>query len=308
MSYIFQPLQIRQVQLKNRLVCSPMCQYSSTDGFANDWHLVHLGSRAVGGTGLIIAEASAVSPEGRITPADLGIWKDEHIDFLGRICSFIAAREAVPGIQLAHAGRKASHHVPWKGGGALQADENPWDTMAPSPIPFKEGEPPPKELISEGIKKVIRDFEQAAIRAKKAGFKLIEIHAAHGYLLHEFLSPLSNHRTDEWGGSFENRIRLLIRIIEAVKKQWPEEFPFFVRISATDWVAEGWDIEDSIALAKILKSKGVDLVDCSSGGNVPGAKIPVGPLYQVTFAEKIKKESGIMTGAVGMITTAREAE
>src|SRR2546421_8589852 len=234
MSNLFQPLRIRQVALKNRIVCSPMCQYSSFDGFANDWHLVHLGSRAVGGAGLIIAEASAVSPEGRITLADLGIWKDEHIDFLNRICRFIALQKSVPGIQLAHAGRKASHHRPWEGAGPLQADEDPWETVAPSAIPFKENEPPPKELDEEGIHKVIHDFEQASIRAARAGFRVIEIHAAHGYLIHEFLSPLSNHRTDAWGGSFENRIRLLIQIVETIRKSWPENLPLFVRISATD--------------------------------------------------------------------------
>jgi 2,4-dienoyl-CoA reductase-like NADH-dependent reductase (Old Yellow Enzyme family) len=308
MSLLFQPLQLRRIQLKNRIAVSPMCQYSSEDGFANDWHLVHLGSRAVGGAGLIIVEATAVSPEGRITPSDLGIWKDEHIGFLKRITSFIESQDTVPGIQLAHAGRKASHHIPWKGGAALTADEGAWQTMAPSAIPFKEGEPAPLAMEKEDISQLVTDFHAAAERALKAGFKLIEIHAAHGYLINEFLSPLSNHRTDEYGGSFNNRIRLLLEIARAIRQIWPVEFPLSVRISATDWVDNGWSVDDSVKLAEILKNEDVDLVDCSSGGNSPAQKIQTGPLYQTSFAERIKKETGMRTGAVGLITTAQQAE
>lgn len=307
MAKLFEPIQTGNITLKNRIVVSPMCEYSSEDGFANDWHLVHLGSRAVGGAGLIISEAAAVSPEGRITPDDLGIWKDEHISFLQRITTFIKQHGSVAGIQLAHAGRKASHHSPWKGGHALTEAEGAWQTVGPSAIPFKEGTPAPKALEKEGIKKVIKDFQKAAVRSLEAGFQLIEIHAAHGYLIHEFLSPLSNHRNDEYGGSFENRIRLLLQIVSAVQQVIPGNFPLWVRISATDWVEDGWTIDDSIQLAKELKTAGVHLIDCSSGGNI-STKIPVGPLYQTPFASRIKKEAGIMTGAVGLITTAQQAE
>ncbi|QHL87386.1 NADPH dehydrogenase NamA [Nibribacter ruber] len=309
MSSLFTPLTLRGVQLKNRIAISPMCQYSSEDGFANDWHLVHLGSRAVGGTGLIILEATAVSPEGRITPDDLGLWKDEHIPFLQRIASFLHSQGAVAGIQLAHAGRKASHQSPWKGASAIPAHaENGWQTVAPSAVPFLESEPAPQQLDQAGIDKVIADFKAAAQRALAAGFKVIELHGAHGYLLHEFLSPISNQRTDQYGGSFENRTRLLLEVTQAVRTVWPEDYPLLVRLSATDWTEGGWTLEDSIALAKILKDHGVDLIDCSTGGNVPKAPIPVGPLYQLPFAEQIKKEAGIMTGAVGIITTSQEAE
>lgn len=285
-----------------------MCEYSSVDGFANDWHLVHLGSRAVGGAGLIITEAAAVSPQGRITPDDLGIWKDEHILFLQRINAFIEAQGAVPGIQLAHAGRKASHHKPWKGGKPLMPEEGAWQTVAPSAIAFTQDEPTPKEMDKSSIQQCIADFTSAAERAISAGFKVIEIHAAHGYLLNEFLSPISNQRTDEYGGSFENRARLLVEITTAIRKVMGEGLPLFVRISATDWVPGGFDEQDSVQLAEILKAIGVDLIDCSSGGNSPLQKIPVGPMYQVPFAEKIKKQSGILTGAVGLITKAAEAE
>lgn len=308
MSLLFQPLTIRNIQLKNRIVVSPMCQYSATDGFANDWHLVHLGSRAVGGSGLIIMEATAVSPEGRISPGDLGIWKNEHIDFLKRITNFIEVQGTVPAIQLAHAGRKASHHVPWKGNKALAPDEGAWQTVAPSAIPHTEGEPLPKAMTAEDIEKVKNYFSTATKRALQAGFKLVEIHAAHGYLLNEFMSPISNHRTDEYGGSFKNRIRLLLEIVANTRNIIGEAIPLFVRISSTDWVAGGWDEEDSVQLAKILKDKGVDLIDCSSGGNSSEQKIPLVPMYQVQFAEKIKKETGILTGAVGLITSAGEAE
>ena len=307
MSALFQPLQIRSVSLKNRLVVSPMCQYSSVNGFANDWHLVHLGSRAVGGAAIVFTEATAVSAQGRITHHDLGIYQEEHIEFLQRITGFIKQQNSVAGIQLAHAGRKASHHRPWDGGTALQENETPWITEAPSAIAYKDGEPLPHELSKEEIKKIIADFKGAAIRAKEAGFEVIELHGAHGYLLHEFLSPISNQRNDEYGGSFENRIRFVIEITESVRSVWDESLPLFVRLSATDWVEGGWNIEESIELASILKPKAVDLIDCSSGGNSPAQKIPVGPLYQTPFAERIKKETGIMTGAVGLITTSHEA-
>jgi len=286
-----------------------MCEYSSVDGFANDWHLVHLGTRAVGGAGLVLFEATAVSPEGRITFADLGLWKDEHIEKLKQITTFIEQQGAVPGIQLAHAGRKASHDQPWNGGKLIPSDqENGWKTVAPSPIPFTEGTEAPVELDKAGIEKIKADFKAAALRALKAGFKVIELHGAHGYLIHQFFSPLSNKRTDEYGGSFENRIRFLIEIVNSVKEVWPDELPLFVRISATDWTPGGWTPEDSVELAKVLKQNGVDLIDCSTGGNVPHAKIPVRPGYQVEFAEQIKLQTGILTGAVGMITEAKQAE
>jgi 2,4-dienoyl-CoA reductase-like NADH-dependent reductase (Old Yellow Enzyme family) len=308
MANLFEPLKIRSIELKNRIVVSPMCQYSSIDGFANDWHLVHLGSRAVGGASLVIFEATAVSAQGRITPHDLGIYKDEHISFLKRITGFVKQQNAVPGIQLAHAGRKASHHRPWDGNAVLKENEGAWITEAPSAIPFKEGEPVPHELTKEEIKKTVADFKQGALRAIQAGFEVIELHGAHGYLLHEFLSPLSNQRNDEYGGCFENRIRFIVEITEAVREVWSEEKPLFFRISASDWVDGGWDIKESVELSKVLKSKGVDLVDCSSGGNSPVQKIPVGPLYQTPFAERIKKEAGILTGAVGLITTTEECQ
>lgn len=308
MSLLFEPLTIRSVMFKNRIAVSPMCEYSSEDGFANDWHLVHLGSRAIGGAALVMAEATAVSPEGRITPADLGIWKDEHIANLKRITQFIEAHDAVPGIQLAHAGRKASHHVPWQGGEALSVDEGAWLTLAPSAIAFKENEPLPKEMSKEDIAQCIVDFKTAAQRALQAGFKVIELHAAHGYLINEFLSPLSNHRSDEYGGSFENRIRFLLEIVEAVRSVWPQDYPLFVRISATEWIEGGWNGDDSVALAKVLINKGVDLMDCSTGGNISGVRIELHPLYQVPFAELVKKETGMRSGAVGLITTPQECE
>jgi 2,4-dienoyl-CoA reductase-like NADH-dependent reductase (Old Yellow Enzyme family) len=308
MSALFNPLKIRSIEFKNRIGVSPMCMYSSKDGFANDWHLVHLGSRAVGGAGLVICEATAVSPEGRITPDDLGIWKEEHIESLKRITDFIAQHGAVPGIQLAHAGRKASHSSPWTGGKVVAAGEGGWQTVAPSAIPFKEGEPEPTALDTNGIKKVITDFKSAAQRALQAGFKVAEIHAAHGYLIQEFLSPISNKRTDEYGGSFKNRIRLLQEVIKSVRAVWPEEYPLFVRISATDWTEGGWTADDSVDLAIALKDSGVDLIDCSSGGNVAKADIPVEPGYQVPFAERIRKETGMLTAAVGLITEPKLAE
>ncbi|MEP7257946.1 MAG: NADH:flavin oxidoreductase/NADH oxidase [Flavitalea sp.] len=308
MAGLFDILTIRGIEFRNRITVSPMCQYSSVDGFANDWHLVHLGSRAVGGAGLVLTEATAVSPEGRISPDDLGIWKDDHILFLKRIAEFIDLMGAVPGIQLAHAGRKASMHSPFKGGSTLTAAEGAWQTVAPSVIPFSDTYPVPRELTTLEIQQVVADFKQAAVRALAAGFKVIELHAAHGYLLNEFMSPISNHRKDEYGGSFENNIRVLLETITAVRSVWPDHLPLFVRISASDWVEGGWTAEDSVKLAIILKNHEVDLIDCSSGGNSSQAKIPVGPLYQAHFAEKVKKETGMMTGAVGLITTAAEAE
>jgi 2,4-dienoyl-CoA reductase-like NADH-dependent reductase (Old Yellow Enzyme family) len=306
MSTLFEPFALRGLTLKNRLVVSPMCQYSSVDGFANDWHLVHLGSRAVGGAGLLIIEATAVSPEGRITPDDLGIWQDEHVEFLRRINQFMEAQGCVPGVQLAHAGRKASTYASWKGSGAVA--EGGWETVAPSALAFSDNYPLPVALDAVGIKKVIADFRAAAERSVEAGFRLIEIHAAHGYLLHQFLSPLSNQRTDTYGGSFENRIRLMLEVVAAVRQVVPEDYPVIVRISATDWTEGGWTADDSVQLATWLRERGVDLIDASTGGNVPHAKIPVGPGYQVEFAERIRREVGIATGAVGIITTPAEAE
>lgn len=308
MALLFEPIQVRSITFRNRIVVSPMCQYSAEEGFANDWHLVHLGSRAVGGAALVIVEATAISPEGRISPGDLGIWLDDHIPALSRIAAFIHEQGSVAGIQIAHAGRKASHAAPWTNGSFLSEEEGGWKTVAPSALPFAAGDSLPHALTPEGIENVIIDFHAAAKRALEAGFKVLEIHAAHGYLLHEFLSPLSNFRTDEYGGSFENRIRLLVEVTEAVRRVWPEELPLFVRISASDWVEGGWTPDDSAQLAAVLKEKSVDVIDCSSGGNVPNAQIPAGPNYQVPFAEKIKKGAAIMTGAVGIITDARQAE
>lgn len=307
MSHLFNSLKIKNIELKNRIAVSPMCQYSSMDGFANDWHLVHLGSRAIGGAGLVLTEAIAVSQEGRITPNDLGIWKDEHIPFLNRINNFIEQQGSIAGVQLAHAGRKAGHAQPWEGGNKLKFEDGGWQSIAPSAIPFNEGGSVPEAMTLIEIKKCIDNFQQAALRAKKAGFKVIELHAAHGYLINEFLSPISNNRTDEYGGSFENRIRFLLEIIESVRVVWPEENPLFVRISVTEWTDRAWTESDSIKLVEILKNKTVDLIDCSTGGNVATATIPVEPLFQVKFAESLKKSTGILTGAVGLITTAKEA-
>ncbi|MFN2336830.1 MAG: NADPH dehydrogenase NamA [Bacteroidales bacterium] len=307
MSILLSPLTVRNVTLKNRIAMSPMCQYTARDGFANDWHLVHLGTRAVGGAGLIIAEATAVVPEGRISPGDLGLWSDEHIKGLKRITEFIHGQGSVAGIQLAHAGRKASCALPREGGKQLDLNSGGWITVAPSAIPFSPGERAPEMLGKAAIMQLITDFREAAVRAHKAGFEVIEIHSAHGYLLQEFLSPISNHRTDEYGGSFENRTRLLLQVTEAVRSVWPEEKPLFVRISSTDWTEGGWTLEESIGLAYLLKNAGVDLVDCSSGGNIFNAKIPTGPGYQVPFAGALRK-TGIMTGAVGQITSSKQAE
>ncbi len=309
MPNLFSPLKIKSIEFKNRIVVSPMCEYSSENGFANDWHLVHLGSRAIGGAALVITEATAVSPEGRISYGDLGIYKDEHIAKLKEITNFIHLHGSVAGVQLAHAGRKASHQKPWDGGAQiLSHSPNGWKTVAPSPIPFAETEEAPLELDKADIEKVKADFKAAALRSLAAGFKVIEIHGAHGYLINEFLSPFSNHRTDEYGGPFENRIRFLLEVVACVQEVWPVQNPLFVRLSASEWTEGGWSADDSVALSKILKEKGVDLVDCSSGGNIPNVKIPLKPGYQVEFAEKVKREADILTGAVGLITEAAQAD
>ena len=306
---LLSPLTIRGVTFRNRIAVSPMCQYSGQDGFANDWHLVHLGSRAVGGAALVVVEATAVTSEGRITPGDLGIWNDEHIEPLARIARFVHSQGAVAGIQLAHAGRKASCDLPWKGGAGLKTTEQGgWPVVAPSLAPFAEGSPVPVPLDEAGIDGVIDAFASGARRALTAGFKVIEIHAAHGYLLHEFLSPISNHRNDRYGGSLENRMRLLLRIAERLRAEIPPELPLFVRISATDWVEGGWDIEQSVELARLLKALGVDLIDVSSGGTVPYARIPVAKGYQVPFARRIREGADIRTGAVGLITEPQHAD
>jgi len=307
MSRLFEPLILKSITLKNRIAMAPMCQYSAVDGFANDWHLVHYGSRAVGGIALIIQEATAVAPEARITPGDLGLWSDDHIPALIKITDFIKQHDSVPGIQIGHAGRKASCDAPWKGGKQLGLHEGGRQTLAPSNIPFLPTDHVPESLTLEGIKNVVAAFKSAARRAVDAGFKVLEIHSAHGYLLSEFLSPLSNKRNDEYGGSFENRIRLLIEIVDAVKTVWSAENPLFVRVSATEWVDGGWNIDDTVKLATILKAAGVDLIDCSSGGNVADAKVTFSPGYQVSFSEAVRK-TGILTGAVGLITTPQQAE
>jgi len=306
---LLSPLTIRGVSFRNRIAMSPMCEYSAQDGFANDWHLVHLGSRAAGGPALIMVEATAVTAEGRISPGDLGIWKDEHIEPLARIAKFVHSQGAVAGIQLAHAGRKASCDLAWKGGASLKSSEQGgWPVVGPSPVPFDEADPVPIPLDEAGIDGVIDAFEAGARRALKAGFKVLEIHAAHGYLLHEFLSPISNHRNDRYGGSLENRMRLLVQVAERLRRLMPGEVPLFVRISATDWVAGGWDIEQSVELARQLKGVGVDLIDVSSGGTVPYARIPVAKGYQVPFARRIREEVDIRTGAVGLIAEPHDAD
>jgi 2,4-dienoyl-CoA reductase-like NADH-dependent reductase (Old Yellow Enzyme family) len=307
--HLFSPLKIRGITFRNRIAVSPMCEYSCDDGFANDWHLVHLGSRAVGGAALVLTEATAVEERGQISPADLGIWKDDHIEPLARIAAFIRAHGAVPGIQLAHAGRKASTSQPWQNSGALILPENGgWTPVAPSPLPFRDEEPAPTELTRAEIAQVVDAFAKAATRAFAAGLQVIEIHAAHGYLLDEFLSPLANRRTDEYGGSFDNRIRIVLEVVAAIRGVWPDSLPLFLRISATDWVEGGWEIGDSVELARRVKPLGVDLIDCSSGGMVPYAKISPAPGYQVPFAEQIRRETGVLTGAVGMITEPEQAD
>ena len=305
---LFSPLTLRSITLRNRIAVSPMCQYSCEDGFATDWHLVHLGSRATGGAGLVIVEAAAVEARGRITAGDLGLYKDDHVAPLARIASFMKAHGAVPGIQIAHAGRKASCHLPWKGGLPLAPNEGAWQTVAPSPIPFLPNGPPPAALTSEEIRAVTANFVAAARRALAAGYEVLEVHGAHGYLAHEFLSPLSNKRTDEYGGSLENRMRFLVETTEAVRAVWPSHLPLFVRISATDWMEGGWSVEESVELAKVLKSRGVDLIDCSSSGLAADAQPKLAPGFQVPFAERIRKEVEIATGAVGLITDPQQAE
>jgi 2,4-dienoyl-CoA reductase-like NADH-dependent reductase (Old Yellow Enzyme family) len=304
---LLSPLVIRGVTFRNRIAMSPMCQYSARDGFADDWHLVHLGSRAVGGVSLAVVEATAVTAEGRISPGDVGLWSDAHAEPLARIARFVRAQGAVAGIQLAHAGRKASCDVPWRGGGPLSPGEGGWTVIAPSAVPFDEDRPVPVAMDEGAIEATVGAFASAARRAREAGFQVIEIHAAHGYLLHEFLSPLSNRRTDAFGGTLENRMRLTLRVVDAVREELPDAFPLFVRISATDWADGGWDADQSVALCRRLKDAGVDLVDVSSGGLVPRARIPVGRGYQVPFAARIREETGIRTGAVGMITEAHHA-
>ena len=309
MPHLFDPLALRGVKVVNRIAVSPMCQYSCVDGFASDWHFVHLGSRAVGGVGLVLTEASAVVPEGRISPQDLGIWCDDHIEPFVRITRFIHEQGSVAGIQLAHAGRKASTYRPSeKKQGTISTAEGGWQPFAPSPMAFDQGYAVPEALTEEGIRAVIRRFAEAAERARQAGFRVVEIHAAHGYLLHQFLSPFSNKRTDQYGGSFENRTRLVREVAAAIREKWPERFPLFIRISATDWAEGGWDIEQSVELVRQLGPLGVDLIDCSSGGSVPSARMPIGPGYQTPFAERIRRETGVATGAVGMITSPAQAD
>jgi 2,4-dienoyl-CoA reductase-like NADH-dependent reductase (Old Yellow Enzyme family) len=308
MPSLFEPLDLRSLSLANRIIVSPMCQYSSLNGLATDWHLVHLGARATGGAALVFTEAAAVTAEGRISPQDLGIWSDEHIPGLRRITDFVHSQGSAAGIQLAHAGRKGSTPAPWFGEGTVTPPDGGWEPVAPTAEPFAAGYPVPRTLTIPEINSVVREFEAAARRAREAGFDVIEIHAAHGYLLHQFLSPLVNTRTDEYGGSYDNRIRVTIDVADAVRRVWPESLPVFVRISATDWVDGGWDIDQSVELARRLRAVGIDLIDCSSGGAVRGASIPVAPGYQVPFAERIRRETGIATGAVGLITTASQAD
>lgn len=308
MSYLFAPLRIREVDFRNRIFVSPMCQYSCEDGFATDWHLVHLGSRAVGGAGAVIVEATGVEARGRISPGDMGIYRDAHVEPLAPLVRFVQSQGAKAGLQIAHAGRKASCEVPWKGGKAIPLAAGGWQTVAPSAIPFYDTDPVPHALTVEEIQEVQTAFVKAAQRALAAGFDFLEIHSAHGYLLHEFLSPLSNHRTDSYGGPFENRTRMLVETVERVRAVWPERLPLFVRVSATDWFEGGWDIDQTVKLAAVLREKGVDLLDCSSGALVPQARIPVAPGFQVPFAERVRKETGLATGAVGMITDPEQAE
>jgi 2,4-dienoyl-CoA reductase-like NADH-dependent reductase (Old Yellow Enzyme family) len=308
MPHLFEPLRLREVTCANRLFVSPMCQYSSVDGFANDWHFVHLASRAVGGAGLVFTEASAVAADGRISPEDLGIWDDGHVAGLSRIVRFVHGQAGKAGTQLAHAGRKASTKRPWDGGRLVAPEDGGWTPVGPTAEPFADGYPEPRALALGEIPAVVLSFRDAARRAVDAGFDVVELHGAHGYLIHEFLSPLSNHRADAYGGSFDNRIRLCLEIVDGVREVWPERLPLFVRLSATDWTEGGWDIEQSVELARRLRQRGVDLVDCSSGGNVAQAQIPLGPGYQVSFAAQIKREAGIATSAVGLITTPAQAD
>ncbi len=308
MAKLFSGFRLRELAFRNRIFVSPMCQYSCIDGVPNDWHLVHLGSRAVGGAGLVMVEASGVSPEGRISPQDMGIWSQAQRDAFRPIAQFIKEQGAVPGIQLAHAGRKASTDVPWRGGGPLAPGQGDWQPLAPSALPFTPAHAVPRALTAADIDVVVRQFAEAASRALSAGFETVEIHMAHGYLLHEFLSPLSNRRTDEYGGSLENRARLPLTVARAVRAAWPAHLPVLARISASDWVDGGWDLEQSIRLAQWLRDAGIDLIDCSSGGLTADARIPAGPGFQVPFAAAIRAQAGIATGAVGMITDPFQAE
>jgi 2,4-dienoyl-CoA reductase-like NADH-dependent reductase (Old Yellow Enzyme family) len=305
---LFEPLTFRSVTFRNRIGVSPMCQYSCQDGLVGDWHLVHLGSRAVGGAGLVMAEATAVSPEGRISPADTGIWKDEHVAAWRRVGGFLADHGAVPGIQLAHAGWKASTAPPWRGGGAVSPEAGGWQPIGVGDKPFTDGYPTPRWMTEKDIDRVCIEWRDAAVRALDAGFRVIEIHAAHGYLFHSFLSPLSNRRTDEYGGPFANRVRFLLRVVRDLRETIPDRLPIFVRLSCTDWVEGGWSIDDSVRLATLLLDIGVDLIDCSSGGAAPGVKIPVGPGYQTAFAAEIRRQINIATAAVGMITDPHQAD
>ncbi|MDT5262147.1 MAG: hypothetical protein QOC61_1151 [Acidobacteriota bacterium] len=307
MSSLFSVFNLRGLEFRNRVFVSPMCQYSSRNGMPNDWHMVHLGSRATGGAGLVMVEASGVSPEGRISPGDSGLWSEKHAQAFAPITSFIKSQGARAGIQLAHAGRKASTDVPWRGGGHLSESEGGWQTLAPSAVPFGDW-PAPKEMTAEDIEAVVEQFARSTRLSLEAGFEVVELHMAHGYLLHEFLSPLSNRREDEFGGTLENRARFPLRVAEAVRAAWPDSLPLFARISATDWVEGGWNLEHSVQLSRWLKRRGVDLIDCSSGGLVPGARIPIAPGYQVQFAATIRKEAAVATGAVGLITEPEQAE
>jgi 2,4-dienoyl-CoA reductase-like NADH-dependent reductase (Old Yellow Enzyme family) len=305
---LFEPLRLRSLTLRNRIMVAPMCQYSSVDGFPTDWHLVHLGSRAVGGAALVMQEATAVEARGRISAHDAGIWDDRHVEAYAPIARFIREHGAVPAIQLAHAGRKASVHRPWDGGAPLTADEGAWETVAPSAVPFDDGWHTPRALTVAEIGEVVDAFRRAAERALAAGFEVLEIHGAHGYLIHEFLSPISNRRADRYGGAFEHRARLALEVAEAVRAVVPDHLPLLFRVSATDWVEGGWDVEQTVELARLLAARGVDLIDCSSGGNVAAARIPMRPGYQVPFAERVRREAGVMTGAVGLIQSAELAE
>jgi 2,4-dienoyl-CoA reductase-like NADH-dependent reductase (Old Yellow Enzyme family) len=308
MAKLFSSLKLRDVVFRNRIFVSPMCQYSCENGMPNDWHLVHLGTRAVGGAGLVIAEATAVSPEGRISPGDCGIWSDEHTEAFRSITAFIEAQGAIPGIQIGHAGRKASTDLPWQGGLSLPDEDGGWQPISPSPVAFDKTHTVPKEMTEADMDRVVAEFTTAAQRSLSAGFKVLELHMAHGYLLHQFLSPISNLRKDLWGGTFENRLSFPLRVTKAVRKIWPENLPLFVRISCTDWVEDGWDLPQSIDLSSRLKDLGVDFIDCSSGGTVPDARIPAGPGFQAVFSAAVRKVAGIATGAVGLITAPAQAE
>jgi 2,4-dienoyl-CoA reductase-like NADH-dependent reductase (Old Yellow Enzyme family) len=309
MPHLFEPMAIRGLTLANRIIVSPMCEYSSSEGFASDWHLVHLGARAVGGAGLTMTEATAVTAEGRISPADLGIWSDRHVDGLARVVRFVRSQGSAAGIQLAHAGRKGSTSLPWDGPlRAVPPSKGGWQVVGPTAEPFADGYPTPVPLSTGDAAAVATAFAAAAARALAAGFDVVEVHAAHGYLIHEFLSPLSNTRTDRFGGSFDNRVRLCVEIVDAVRRVWPDGRPVFVRVSATDWTDGGWDLDQSVGLARLLRDHGADLIDCSSGGNVATAKIPVAPGYQVPFAERIRREANVATGAVGLITSPQQAD